>query len=123
MRIPINSGLRGTAFSKFTIRGGLEFAAINLAVVLDVQEDGSTCSNARITVGAVAATPIRLKKTESLLIGQKLSDDLFNDAGRTAADEIRPIPHHGFSASYLKACLRSLTRDALTSACSRIPRH
>jgi len=123
VRIPKNTGLRGTAFSKFTIRGGLEFAAINLAVVLDVQEDGSTCSNARITVGAVAAKPIRLKKTESLLIGQKLSDDLFNDAGRTAADEIRPIPHHGFSASYLKACLRSLARDALASACSRIPRH
>lgn len=118
--IPKASGLRGTAFSKFTIRGGLEFAAISAAVVLDVREDGSTCSRARLTVGAVSAAPIRLKKTESILTGQRLSADVFNVAAQTAADEISPIPHHGYSASYLKACLKSLSRDALASAYNRI---
>ncbi|HTY25453.1 MAG TPA: FAD binding domain-containing protein [Desulfomonilaceae bacterium] len=121
--VPRKSGLCGSAFAKFTVRGGLEFAAINIAVVLQVKEDGLTCSNARISVGAIAAAPIRLEKVESMLAGQKLSRDLFNDAGLMAADEITPIPHHGFSMSYLKVCLRSIARDALALAYSRIACH
>ncbi len=120
VRIPKHGGLRGTAFSKTTVRGGLEFAAVNVAVVLDVHQDGLTCSSARISVGSVAAAPVRLKETESMLKGQELSDDLFNDAGVKAADEIRPIPHHGFSVPYLKRCVRFAARDALASAYSRI---
>lgn len=123
IRIPKTTGLRGSAFVKSTIRGGLEFAAINVAVVLDVQDDGSTCSSARITVGAVAAAPVRLKRTESMLVGENLSIDLLNDAGRASADEIKPLPHHGFSASYLKICLGSAAREALSSAYSQISQY
>lgn len=120
--IPKTTRLCGSAFSKFTIRGGLEFAGVNTAVVLQVKDDGVTCSSARITVGAIAPAPVRLRGTESMLIGQKLSDDLLNSAAQAASEEIKPTPHHGFSAKYLKTCLISVAREALSSAYSRITR-
>jgi 4-hydroxybenzoyl-CoA reductase beta subunit len=122
IRIPKVTGLRGSAFAKFTIRGGLEFAGVNAAVVLEVKDDGVTCSNVRITVGAIAPAPVRLRGTEAMLIGQKLSDDLLDSAARAASEESKPIAHHGFSSKYLKTCLISIAREALFSAYSRIAR-
>ena len=41
--------VRGTAFTKFSIRGGLEFAGLTVAACLDMANDAGTCSVARIS--------------------------------------------------------------------------
>ena len=118
--IPISSGIRAWNFSKFSPRGGLEFATINVAVLLEMLEDRETCATARIAVGAVAASPLRAHKAEELLSGQKLSEDLFRAASEAAAEEIRPVPRPEYSRSYLKETIKTLCRDCLNAAGRKI---
>lgn len=117
--LPGRASLRGSAFAKFSLRGGMEFAALNLAVVLDV-EDGMLFREARITVGAVSASPIRIVKAEEALKGQRPSQDLFQEVARMVASEARPFPHHGYSAPYLRECLRVQALRALNLASEQI---
>ena len=103
--IPSADSVRGTAFSKFSLRGGLEFAALTVAVLLDLMEDSDTCAAARIAVGSVSTGPIRAVKAESATTGERLSDKLFQEVAHMATAEIQPIMHHGYSVPYLKECL------------------
>jgi CO/xanthine dehydrogenase FAD-binding subunit len=119
IEIPAAPGSRGASFMKFSLRGGLEFAALNVAVVLDLAEDRQTCVEAKVALGAIAAGPVRARKAEAALNGQKLVRDLFSAAAEIAATEIIPVPRHEFSVPYLRKCLESQTRDALTLAYQR----
>lgn len=121
--IPAQNSGRGGAFIKFSLRGGMEFAALNLAVVLDAASDGVSCNGARITVGAISSSPQRMTGAEEELGGQRLSVDLFGQVAQTAATEARAYPHHGFSAAYLKECLRVHMLRALTAASDQISDH
>jgi CO/xanthine dehydrogenase FAD-binding subunit len=118
--IPPANPKRGAAYAKFSLRGALEFAALSVAAVLDLEEDGRTCAQARIAVGAVSAAPMRAMKTESYLKGQRLSDSLFSEAAQRVVDEARLVPHHGYSHAYLSEALRVQCRRVLASAAERI---
>ena len=113
---------RGAAFSKSSLRGGLEFATLSVAAVLDMEDDGA-CSSARLAIGAVSAAPLRARKAESALKGKRLSKELFSQVADQVAAEIRPIPHHGHSRAYLTECLRAETRQALCSAADGIKKN
>ena len=118
--IPKAPGHRGAAFSKSSLRGGLEFATLSVAAVLDMGDDGEFCSRARLTVGSVSAAPLRARKAESALTGKRLSKGLFSKVADEVVAEIRPIPHHGHSRAYLAECLRAETRHVLCSAAEGI---
>jgi 4-hydroxybenzoyl-CoA reductase subunit beta len=118
--IPKTMRPRGSAFIKFSLRGGMEFAGLSVAVLLEMMDDKATCGKARIVIGSVSAAPLRGREAETLLSGQKLSGDLFHEVAQKVAGEIKVFSHHGFSAAYLKRCLRVYTKDALTLAAQRI---
>ena len=120
IRIPKPAPHCGSSFVKFSLRGGVEFAALQVAVVLNVEADGVTCVTARITVGSVFASPLRALKTESSLAGKALTEQSISEAAQSVIEEIHPIPHHGFSKAYLKECLRVQSRKALRSAAGRV---
>jgi CO/xanthine dehydrogenase FAD-binding subunit len=114
--IPVSQGIRGWGFMKSSPRGGLEFATVNMAVLLEMLDDRETCMNARIVVGAISASPQRTQKAEELLKGQKLSQDLFEAVAEAVAEEIRPAPRPDYSRSYLKERVKILCRDCLSMA-------
>ncbi len=116
VRIPPQHPLGGTAFIKFSLRGGVEFAVLSAAVALDLADDGVTCSQARIVVGAVSASPLRARAAESFLAGKALTEQFIDETIESVSAEIQPVPHHGFSRAYLTACLRTQTRQALAAA-------
>jgi 4-hydroxybenzoyl-CoA reductase beta subunit len=116
VRIPLPPSGRRAAFVKFSQRGGLEFALVNVAVVMDLADDGQTCLDARITVSGVSSGPIRAKKAEAALVGQKISPDLFHATAATTANEIVPMPRFEFSTPYLRKCVEVQSRDALALA-------
>ena len=118
--IPRGPDNRGAAFSKSSLRGGLEFATLSVAAVLDMEDDGEACSKARLTIGAVSAAPLRARKAESALAGKRLSKELFSQVADQVVAEISPVPHHGHSRAYLTECLRAETRQALCSAAEGI---
>lgn len=121
--VPSQAPMSGSALVKFALRGGMEFAALNLAVVLVMDDDGALCRKARITVGAVSAAPVRAVKAEEALAGQGLTKDLLQHVADVVAAEARPFPHHGYSTRYLRECLKVQTFRSLNLAAGRIPRH
>ncbi len=54
----------------------------------------------RMAFGAVAPTPLRLPKTESLLNGKKLTTELIEEAAKSACTEISPISDIRASKEY-----------------------
>jgi 4-hydroxybenzoyl-CoA reductase beta subunit len=111
--------VRGSAFSKFSLRGGVEFAALTVAVCLDMADKGGSCAAARITVGSVSAGPLRARKAEKAMAGEPLSDKLFEETAAIVTGEIHPVMHHGYSIPFLKECLKVQTYRTLVLAAER----
>jgi len=109
----------GWSFKKFCLRGGVEFAAVSVAVVMHADNTGNNCSHARIAVGAVAASPVRIEKAEMYLNGKAASDRVFEAAAKMATEETSIVPHHGYSKAYLKEALKIQVTRALKEAWER----
>jgi carbon-monoxide dehydrogenase medium subunit len=107
--VPAPPPRTGKVYIKHGRRKAMELATVGVAVTLTVNGD------IRIVLGAVAPTPIRAKNAEEVL-RWKFSDELFERAARTAADEARPISNVRASAEYRRDMVRVLTRRALERA-------
>ena len=94
----------GSAFAKLGRTSG-DFALVNVTARLTFDKGGK-CTDARLSMGAVANIPIRAKKTEGVLKGQKLSKELVLKATE-ALSEIEPTPSIHGSTWYKKANLES----------------
>jgi 4-hydroxybenzoyl-CoA reductase beta subunit len=121
--IPNSQSARGSAFSKFSLRRGLEFAALTVAVVLDLADDRKTCAAARITAGAVSAGPIRAVRAETAMAGELLSDKLFQQIAKMVVAEVHPVRHHGYSVAFLRECLKVQAFRTLTLAAKRTEKY
>lgn len=80
----------GSSYLKIGRRQALTLAVLNATSRVKLASDG-TVESVSIAVGAVAPTLLRIKPAEALLKGQKLNDELIQEAGRIAAKEIKPI--------------------------------
>jgi 4-hydroxybenzoyl-CoA reductase beta subunit len=114
--IPGSAPNRGSGFTKFSLRGGMEFGAITVAVLLDGDDDGRACGKARITVGSVSARPVRAVRAETALKGERPSDKLLREVAKNIVTEVRPVMHHGYSVPFLRACLEVQAYRTLTKA-------
>ena len=79
----------GAAYVKHTRREAMELPLLGVAVLLSLAEDMMTCVEARIGLGVLAPTPMRAKNAESLLKGQKLTEEVLKKAGNAAAEECK----------------------------------
>ncbi len=118
--VPRSRGSQGCGFSKLTMREGIEFAALSVAVLLETTDDLKTCSRARITLGSVSSAPVRGLKGESLLEGESISKPLLKDVVREICKEVNVIPHHGYSRSYIAGMLKIEALNALTRAVNQL---
>ena len=85
-----------------------------------MEEDKDLCRGARITVGAIRAAPMRMAKAEEALRGRPLSKGLIQEVADLVASESHPFPHHGYTATYLRECLRVHARHAIDLATQRV---
>lgn len=101
-------------FFKSGPRPALEIAIVSLG--FSARLAGGKLTNVRIALGAVGPTPVRARKTEKLLEGQRLTDDLKAAALDTLADEISPIDDVRGSAWYRQHLARTYLQEALHDA-------
>ena len=106
-------------FHKSTVRGGLEFGMAVIAVALQLAEDGKTCADARMVIGAVREGPVRAVRAERSLKGAMLDEARLAQAAADASKEINPLPHHGFTKRHLMDNIRVYLRRTLTRALER----
>lgn len=117
--VPARGAKSGEAFVKSTVRGGLDFAIVSAAAMLEAEERG-ICSRASLIVGSIGAAPVRARQTEAQLQGTVITKDLIRDAARSAAKEIRPVRHHEHAASYLRHSVGIVAEEALSLAFERL---
>jgi carbon-monoxide dehydrogenase medium subunit len=103
----------GSAFLK-AAKTADDIAKVNAAVTVFITD--KICKDARIALGSVAPTPIRVTEAEQALKGQKLDETMFARAAEAAADAARPISDIRSTAKYRKEMVRVLVKDALAKA-------
>ena len=101
------------ALQEFARRAG-DYGIVAAAVALDAS-DGK-CHSARIVLGGIADTPLRVPEAEQVLEGVEVGREAFEEAGRVAAKVIDPPSDVQGTAEYRRDLSAVLIRRALTEA-------
>jgi carbon-monoxide dehydrogenase medium subunit len=94
-----------------------DIAKVNAAVSVTMT-DGE-CKDAKIALGSVAPTPIRVYGAEKILQGQKLDEQTINKAADVAGAMVKPITDVRSTAEYRAEMATVLVKDALVKAADR----
>ena len=116
VRLPLWPKPHGWAFVEFARRHG-DFAIVSAAALLE--EDRGKIKRASVTLGGIAAAPVRMKDVERALVGQTASDALFREACE-ACRKIEAMQDVHAPASYRQHLAAVLSRRALEKAHARI---
>lgn len=114
--IPIPEGTYGTAFEKLT-RTSVDLAKLSCAVKITTSDN--RCDDIRITLGAVASTPVRARKAEQVIKGKKITDESIMRSAQAVAEEIAPITDVRSTANYRKQVSEVLARRLIKLAAER----
>jgi CO/xanthine dehydrogenase FAD-binding subunit len=106
----------GSAYIKLGVRKTLDISLVSVAVYIVLDSQDGSIHSARVILGAVAPTHIRAPSAEKMLLGEKPSDALFENAGNEAAKDSRPIDDFRGSAEYRRDMVKLLTSRALGKA-------
>jgi len=90
-------------------------APIVLAAAAVMVANGG-CGAARLALGGVAESPVRLPEVEAWLVGQPLTEETLQTAGNMAADLVCPAGDFRGSAEYRRALAGVLATRALRQA-------
>ena len=107
-------GPRRAAYLKCTTRSADDWPALGIAVMLDT--DGTIVREARVVLSAATDKPTRLEKTEDVLRGARVSDELLHRAGDVAISEAAVMGDAHGSATYKKELLRIYVRRVISTA-------
>ena len=115
LRVPVPPPNAGSAFLKFLPRTADDYATISAAAVLQVAAD-DLCEDARVAIGSAGVTPIRATSAESVLRGQRLTDELLQEAAATVKEQVDPLNDPRGSAEYKRDMAEVFARRALEQA-------
>jgi len=113
VRFPTAGPGTGAAFQEVARRHG-DFAIVGLAASLTLTDDA--ISDARLAFAGIADVPIRAADAEDLLVGERPSAELFEEAARRATDGIDPPADLNGSSEYRKKVAATLVRRGLQAA-------
>ncbi len=91
-----------------------DISMVNAAATLTIKNN--TITAARMVVGAVAPTPLRVKHAEEALMGQAPSEEAILQAAELVSAEVRPISDQRASADYRRRMSRVAAMRALRQA-------
>lgn len=117
VRMPRPPAGTGVAFEKFAWRKG-DMSLVNVAARLTV--DGAEITEARIVVGCMGPTPLRMPEMEEALVGSDVDDE---DRQRRVAEHVdeftQPVGEEHASVAYKNRLAERLTQKALRTAAER----
>jgi len=113
VRFPAAGRGTGTSFQEVARRHG-DFAIVGLAASLTLS--GGAITDARLAFAGMSDVPVRAAGAEDLLVGERPSAELFDEAARRATgDTDPPADLHG-SSDYRKKVAAALVRRGLRAA-------
>jgi aerobic carbon-monoxide dehydrogenase medium subunit len=114
--LPARSGIEYIRFSSSSV---VDKPSAGVAVRLTLNGGAETIQTARIVLGCVGATPVRARKAEALIIGEKITPELAEEAGSIASQECSPTSDLRGSEQYKRAIVRTLVKRAAAKAWQR----
>lgn len=115
IQVPIPQPRSGGAYLKLFPRGSVDIAAVGVAAMLTMAENG-ICRESKIVLGAVAPTPIRAKNAENVLMEREIGDNSIEEAAQKASEEAHPISDIRSSSFYRTEMVKVLTKRAVRLA-------
>jgi carbon-monoxide dehydrogenase medium subunit len=107
----------GWSFVEFARRHG-DFAIVSVAALLQL-DPARRVQRASIAIGGYTDKPVRLQAAEQLLVGQPLSEALFDQAAELAALLADPTSDAYVTGDYRRHLARVLVRRGLRAATER----
>ena len=95
----------------------MDLPIVGVAVL--VRTSDGTFQDVKITLGAVAPTPIRARRAESFLCGKPVNDESIRKAAGEAVMESKPITDVRASRDYRLGLVNELTYRAITLSISK----
>ena len=114
--IPIQPSESHTSYIKFLPRTQDDYATVSAAVRVTMH--GGRIADARVAIGSAGPVPIRARKVEEALRGQRPEDALIRDAAELATSSVDPVSDFRGSAGYKRAMSAVFVRRALEQALS-----
>ena len=108
----------GSAYLRMIPRSEMDIAIVGAAVSLTVDEAG-VCTAARVSLGAVAPTPLLVADASAALLGTELDDRAVEAAGAASSAAANPIDDKRGTVAYRKQVAAVLTRRAVRIALER----
>ncbi len=107
-------------FGLITLRKAVEIDIASIAVNLAIDPKTKKTEDIKIVLGSVAPVPLRVKKAESILIGQKPDDAIIEKAAKECADESKPIDDIRASAAYRRHVVSVLAKRTLNETINAV---
>jgi carbon-monoxide dehydrogenase medium subunit len=113
IRFPVAGPGTGISFQEVARRHG-DFAIVGLAASLTLS--GGAISDARLAFAGMSDVPLRAGAAEDLLVGERPSAELFEEAARRATGDVDPPGDLHGSSEYRKTVAAALVRRGLRAA-------
>jgi carbon-monoxide dehydrogenase medium subunit len=121
--IPLLPKKSGIEYLRFSSSSVVDKPVAGVAVRLTLEAGNEMIQLARVVLGCVGATPVRVRGAEEILIGKRLSLDSAIEAGKAASQECDPITDLRGSAEYKRAIVGTLVKRAAVKAYERAVRN
>ncbi|HUM15731.1 MAG TPA: xanthine dehydrogenase family protein subunit M [Candidatus Nitrosotalea sp.] len=122
VRMPALPARTATAFLKAGRRRAMEISVVCVAARLTLDTSLEHCLQARVALGAVAPTTVRVPAAERALEGQAVGGAAFRRAAEAAQAACRPIDDVRASAAFRQHLVGVLVRRALDRCVERARR-
>jgi carbon-monoxide dehydrogenase medium subunit len=119
VRFPAAVQGTGVSFQEVARRHG-DFAIVGLAVSLELS--GGVISDARLAFAGVSDVPVRASAAEDLLVGERPSTEMFDEAARRATEDLDPPADLHGSSDYRKTVAAAHVRRGQRAAADNAAR-
>ena len=116
--LPARKKRSGDAYLRFIPRTEMDIAVVGAGVSVTLDKDGK-CTDARLSLGAVAAKVLLVDKAAKILIGNKLDEETLDKFAAAASAAAKPIDDKRGTVEFRKKVAGVLARRAAIIAAER----
>jgi carbon-monoxide dehydrogenase medium subunit len=98
------------------LRNAMEIDAVNMAVNITLEDDGTKIKDVKLVMGSVSPKPLVSEMIPGILKGKVLTEELIERAGEAAQSEAKPISDVRASAEYRRDVVGALARRLVKEA-------
>ena len=120
LKIPAPASNSNSFYLRFIPRNEMDIAVVGAGASVTLDDAKRTIVSARISLAAVAPTPLFAEEASALLAGREVSDAAIDEAAQAAQAIARPISDMRGTAEQRTHLVGVLTRRALNGAIRRI---